>query len=185
MQPVPNVEHAVVPTTRARYFHRHLFLSLLPLLIVAALASVPRMAHAQNVIGVHTLSRHQPHRDYQKEENYGLYYRTDEGIEVGGYRNTLDDTSLYVAQTWQWRWFSASLGLLSGYQKRNVQVPCTDGSNNYCWETRGNTRGAIGPLIAVSVTSPPLGGVSARLNVIPGFLVDSPSVFHLSLEHPL
>jgi hypothetical protein len=161
---------------------RHIFLLLATLL---ASASLVPMARAQSAIGVHTVTRHHPQRDYYQEENYGLYYRTAGGIEIGGYRNTLDRASFYVTQTWQWQWFSASLGLTSGYQKHEVEVPCTDGSAGPCHETRGITRGAIGPLAAVSATTPPWFGISARLTILPGFLVDSSTIYHLSFEHPL
>jgi hypothetical protein len=186
---MPDLLHAPPLLPRSltrRYFDRHFFqfLPMLPM-VVAALTTMPQTAHAQRAIGVHTVSRHEPQRDYHQEENYGLYYRTAGGIEVGGYRNTLDRTSFYVTQTFRWHWLSASLGLISGYQEKEVQVPCQDGSAGPCHETRGVTPGAIGPLAAVSVTTPPLLGISMRLTVLPGFLVNSSTIYHLSLEHPL
>jgi hypothetical protein len=183
MQPFP---HEVLarpprPQTPARFAPPGLLMTALAAALIAPMPA----AQAQSAIGIHTISRHDPRRGHHQEENYGLYYRTAGGIEFGGYRNTLDRPSFYLAQTWTWHWLSATLGLLSGYQERQVQVACTDGSAGPCYETRGHTAGAIGPLAAVSATTPPLWGVSARLTIIPGFLVNSSSVYHLSFEHPM
>jgi hypothetical protein len=163
-------------------FNRQIFfaLSFVPMLLAA-----PQTSLAQGVIGVHTISRHDPPRRDHQEQNWGLYYRTAGGIEFGGYRNTLDRASFYVTQTWRWHWLSASLGLLTGYDKREEKVDCEDGSPGPCYETRGNTSGKVGPLAALSVTAPPLWGVSPRLTILPGFLVNSMTVYHLSFEHPL
>lgn len=163
-------------------FQRQIFFALA---FVPVLMSVPRTADAQSAIGVHTISRHEPRRDYHQEENYGIYYRTAGGVEFGYYRNTLDRPTFYLAQTWRWHFLSATLGVLTGYQKHKVQVPCEDGSAGPCHETRGNTHGKLGPLAAVSATTPPLWGVSARLTVLPGFLVESSTVYHLSFEYPM
>lgn len=168
-----------------RYLDHFQRRSLLALALVSALMSMTQPVSAQSAIGVHTITRHQPQRDYHQEENYGLYYRTAGGIEFGGYRNTLDRPTFYIAQNWNWHFLSATLGVLTGYKKHQVQVACTDGSAGPCHETRGNTNGAIGPLAAVSATTPPLWGVAARLTVLPGFLVNSSTVYHLSFEHPM
>jgi hypothetical protein len=168
-----------------RYLDRFQRKILLVLAVVPVVMSTAQTASAQGTLGVHTITRHEPRRDYHQEENYGLYYRTAGGIEFGGYRNTLDRPTFYLAQTWQWHFLSATLGVLTGYRKRQVEVPCVDGSAGPCYETRGNTNGMLGPLAAVSATTPPLWGVAARLTVLPGFLVNSSTVYHLSFEHPM
>lgn len=67
--------------------------------IAAALLCALSPADAQ-VLGMHTASVHVPSYSWQSNENPGLYLRTQSGLTVGAYRNTLSRQTVYAGWTW-------------------------------------------------------------------------------------
>lgn len=119
--------------------------------------------------GLHAHSMHVPARDLDNNENWGLYARTESGLTVGGYRNTLRRNSFYAGQTLQlWGPVDVTLGGITGYQIKDGE---------------GWSRNAIAPLVALSIASPvKVLGVTPRVTVVPGHLVKARTVIHLSAE---
>lgn len=168
--------------------------------LVAILALLCLPAHAETVIGLHTVSIHAPQRA-QQNENAGLYIRSASGVEAGAYRNSVGRNTFYISQEFGLLEGSAGklglqVGLATGYQKR-----CTETSAVYPvhhtqkgerehdeWvkhthiDCKGFSRGAITPMAGFTYT-PNLSfmGVVPRLQFIPG-LKNHSSVVHLTLE---
>jgi hypothetical protein len=143
------------------------------------------------VIGLHLFSTHVPNMESTNNVNPGLYARTADGWQAGVYMNTLDRTSVYVAKAFSHGPFSLVLGAMSGYQEKTTEVPAVgaDGScktTGYapCYQTQGHTRGAIGPMLALSYAAPEILGTTPRLSVMPGW-GDTHTVIHLSVEWKL
>jgi hypothetical protein len=142
------------------------------------LGTLPNKCKAQTV-GVHIATKH--FDDHSHTSTPGLYAVLPVGVlggrvVLGGYRNSLTTpkrrTSFYVAQTWEWGRYSAMVGVVSGYHVEE------DSCGERCVRKWGHTRGALGPIAAVSVAWPeakPLLGAVPRLSLIPAGV-------HLSLE---
>lgn len=141
------------------------------------------MIIASLVIGVHLASVHFPQESYQNNINPGWYVKTDSGVTLGVYKNTIRRTSFYLAQTFSHEPFSLTLGVISGYQKKTYMGTCYDGNigtpSDPC--SMGNSPGAIAPLIVPSV----LFWETMRLSLIPGIpgVKNSHNALHLSLEY--
>ncbi|KNZ33325.1 MAG: hypothetical protein AD742_06980 [Methylibium sp. NZG] len=71
-------------------------------------------AHADTV-GLHLASVHVPQRQFNNV-NPGLYYRSDAGWTVGGYRNSLRRTSVYGGYTLEYGPLALTAGAVTGYQ---------------------------------------------------------------------
>lgn len=134
----------------------------LGLMLVIALCTLSTCAYGQTVVGVHLVSHHIPTRSDQNNLNLGAYVRTENGITLGAYRNTLSRTSVYAGLTLERGPFALTAGAVTGYRKDD--------------RGRGFSKSALTPMLAPSVR-----WGSARLSFIPGVGV-SPSVLHLSLE---
>ena len=154
-----------------------------PIIAAIAAACVACSAHAQ-VIGVNLVSRHFPARSYQNNFNPGAYVKWDNGIVLGGYRNTLWRPSFYAGYVLESGPFALTIGAVTGYQRRTTAVPCTRAGYTGCTEWHGYSNGYLTPMFSPSVRLPSIAGVTPRLSYIPGFGV-SPSVVHLSLEFSL
>lgn len=166
--------------------------SVFMVLAAASLMTCSKPASAQQTtMGVHLYSVHAPAKDYQNNENPGLYIRTAEGWTAGVYRNTLRRTSVYAGYTVDYAPFSLTVGAISGYQRKYERVvagpngECDNGTGfRYCTQQTGATRGAITLLLAPSVALPPVLGAVPRVSYVPG-LAGAANVFHLSLERKL
>lgn len=143
-------------------------------------------------IGIHTLTKHEVDHDYN-EKNWGLQVQLDNGVMFGGYRNSYSRDSFYIANTWEYGWLKGHLGVVSGYQRKTETTVSTEkfsvkqsngatATYTYIYKettTRGSQRGALGPLLAFSIE--PDWAVRPKLTVIPGFLFNQPTVYHLLL----
>lgn len=132
------------------------------------------------ILGIHLISYHAPAKDYQNNENWGVYAAYN-NFTVGAYRNTLRRTSLYAGYNVQlWGPIDITLGGVSGYQKKSETELCGPiGVSDWfvtCQVQHGYSRGAVSLLAAPSVHYGPV-----RLWFIPSVGRTS-SVFHLSLE---
>lgn len=135
-------------------------------LTMAVVTFVSPPAHA-GTLGLHVGSQHFPNRPRLANANPGLYYKADNGVTVGAFRNSLSRSSVYLAYTANvWGPLDLTVGAISGYRLRNGY-----GFNN----------AHLAPLIAPSVRLPRLGGVTPRLTFIPP-MKNVTAVVHLSLE---
>lgn len=139
-------------------------------------------AHAQT-FGLHLASVHLPARPDQNNVNPGFYLKTEDGLTVGIYRNTLRRTSVYAGLTAEAGPFALTLGVTSGYQKKRRAVSCEsiNMKGNHCWWDTGSSRGALQPFLSPSVRLPQVAGITPRISFMPGFGVSS-NVLHLSVE---
>ena len=121
-------------------------------------------------LGVHAGSAHFPGGSYQNNFNPGVYLRTDDGITVGGYYNTLRRLSLYAGYTFEYGPLGLLGGVVTGYQPKTI-----DGLSY------GQGK-ALTPMLALSLQLPPLGGFKPMVMLVPAFR-SSPAVLHLAFEH--
>jgi hypothetical protein len=136
------------------------------------------------LVGLHLFSDHHPSLPYQNNHNLGAYVETVEGWTVGGYRNTLDRTSLYAGWTWRpVNHLALTLGGVSGYRKETRAISCPELYRRHkikaqagCYETLGWSNHAIAPMVAPSLEAGP-----ARLWYIPK-AGNASSVIHLSVQ---
>lgn len=126
-------------------------------------------AHAAT-FGVHAGSTHFPGGSYQNNFNPGVYLRTDDGLTIGGYYNTLRRVSLYAGYTFEYGPLGLMGGVVTGYQPKNI-----DGLSY------GQGK-ALTPMLALSLRLPPLGGFKPMVMLVPPFR-SSPAVLHLAFEH--
>lgn len=140
-----------------------------PLIGFALFAFLSCSAQAAT-FGVHLGSAHYPKGSYQNNFNPGMYVRTDDGITVGAYYNTLRRTSVYAGYTFEYGPVGLLGGLVTGYQPKLID------SVNY---GQGKT---LTPMLAMSLRLPPLGGFKPMVMLVPPFR-SSPAVFHLAFEH--
>lgn len=144
-------------------------------------------------IGVHVGSVHVPARDYFNG-NIGLYVRSDSGIELGYYKNSIRRDSFYLAQQFDVGPFQVAVGGVTGYQKkcrqdtyvstgdfvtpsgRTVKRTVTTKGPEIC---RGQSRGYVMPFIAPSYAFDPVMGLTPRVTV---FFGGKSTVAHLGLE---
>lgn len=96
--------------------------------------------------------------------------RSDDGITVGTYYNTLRRTSVYAGYTYQYGPLGLMGGLVTGYQPKLI-----DGV------TYGQGK-TLTPMLALSLSLPPLGGFKPMVMLVPPFR-SSPAVLHLAFEH--
>ena len=139
-------------------------------------------AHAQT-FGLHLASVHIPARPDQNNFNPGFYLKTEDGLTVGVYHNTLRRPSIYFGMTAESGPFALTLGVTTGYQRRRRGVACQDINRvgKGCWYDTGSARGALQPFLSPSVRLPQVAGITPRISFMPGFGVSS-SVLHLSVE---
>jgi hypothetical protein len=98
--------------------------ALQPSRLIATLAACPALLlcaapAAADTVGYHLVSAHIPAKDYNNI-NPGIYYRLDEGVVGGVYRNSFKRASVYVGYTWLYKDFGLTLGAVTGY-KNSVQ----------------------------------------------------------------
>lgn len=170
------------------------------LLAILALLCLP--AHAETVIGLHTLSIHAPQRA-QQNENAGVYVR-NASVEVGLYRNSVGRNTFYISQEFTLLEGSAGklglqIGAATGYQHKCNVSPATvkvhhivatpEEYKEYDITTqmervqcKGFSRGAVTPMAGFTYT-PNIAfmGIVPRLQFVPGQKNHS-SVVHLTLE---
>jgi hypothetical protein len=156
-------------------------------ILIAALSCTLASARAAT-IGVDIGSHHFPEATYLHDVNPGLYVRLDNGATGGFYLNSLGRLSLHAGYTAPFGPFALTVGIISGYQIRHTYstVPCGPGQPAMVctMETHyGDTRGAIGLLLAPSVALPSVFGVAPRLTVLPKLGAEGHTAVHLSLEH--
>lgn len=132
---------------------------------------VAECAKAEPVVGLHIASHHWPAKDYQNNDNPGLYVRLDSGFTAGFYRNTLRRTSFYAGWTWEYGPFAITAGGITGYKRQ-----CD--AQGMCW---GSSRTAVMPMLAPSVRLPEVLGVHPRIWYTPR-IGSTSSVIHLSIE---
>ena len=126
-------------------------------------------AHAAT-FGVHLGSVHYPGGSYQNNFNPGVYLRTDDGITVGTYYNTLRRISVYAGYTYEYGPVGLMGGVVTGYQPKLI-----DGLSY------GQGK-ALTPMLALSLRLPPLGGFKPMVMLVPAFR-SSPAVLHLAFEY--
>ena len=120
--------------------------------------------------GIHAGSAHFPGGSYQNNFNPGVYLRTDDGITIGTYYNTLRRVSFYAGYTFEYGPVGVLGGLITGYQPKLI-----DGLSY------GQGK-ALTPMLAASLKLPPLGGFKPMLMLVPPFR-SSPAVLHIAFEH--
>lgn len=134
-------------------------------------------------IGLHVASVHLPQADYLHDINPGVYATTTQGITAGVYRNSFQRRSYYLGYTLNYGPFSLTAGGITGYQMKNV--PCIGDragkGYTYCYD--GNSRGAVGLLVAPSVRLPTFAAITPRVTLLPQFTAKGHTVIHLSIEH--
>ena len=132
-------------------------------------ACLSSVGHAA-IFGVHMGSAHYPGGSYQNNFNPGVYLRTEDGITVGAYYNTLRRASVYAGYTYQYGPFGLLGGVVTGYQPKLIN---------------GLTYGqgkALTPMLALSLQLPAMGGFKPMVMLVPPFQ-SSPAVLHLAFEH--
>ena len=138
-------------------------------ILVAVIVISSCAAHAAT-LGLHAISAHFPSGSYQNNFNPGLYLRTDDGITIGGYYNTLRRFSLYAGYTFEYGPLGLLGGVVTGYQPKNI---------NGLSYGQGK---ALTPMLALSLRLPPLGGFKPMVMLVPPFR-SSPAVLHFAFEH--
>jgi hypothetical protein len=133
-------------------------------------------------LGLHVATVHLPQADYLHNTNPGVYARLDNGITFGAYRNSFGRTSAYLAYTYEYGFAALTVGGITGYQMKDV--PCVGDrarmGYDYCYD--GNSRGAVGLLIAPSVRLPEVLGITPRITLLPQFSAKGHTAIHLSIE---
>lgn len=136
--------------------------------VAAVIALCAATAAQATTFGAHIGSQHFPAKDGDNNANSGLYVRFDNGVTLGGYRNTIRRNSVYLGYSIDAGAFGVTVGGITGYQQK-------DG--------KGHSRGAVSPLLALSVVSPvSIAGLTPRLAYVPGHLVKAADVVHLMVE---
>jgi len=146
----------------------HRILAVLCLVLVGI--GLGMCAHAEPLtVGLHVHSVHVPAKESDSNQNWGLYVRTETGLTIGMYRSTIRRNAPYIGQTFSlYGPVNLTLGVIGSYQRKNGE---------------GWSRGYFGPLSALSIASPvQVMGVTPRLTLVPGHLVKSRTVLHLSME---
>lgn len=138
--------------------------------VAIALAACLSCSGYAATFGTHIGSAHYPGASYQNNFNPGIYVRSDDGITVGTYYNTLRRTSVYAGYTYQYGPLGLMGGLVTGYQPKLI-----DGV------TYGQGK-TLTPMLALSLSLPPLGGFKPMVMLVPPFR-SSPAVLHLAFEH--
>ena len=138
-------------------------------LVIATAVLSGGTAHA-TTLGLHAGSAHFPSGSYQNNFNPGVYLRTDDGLTIGGYYNTLRRVSVYAGYTFEYGPLGLMGGVVTGYQPKNIN------SLSY-----GQGK-ALTPMLALSLRLPPLGGFKPMLMLVPPFR-SSPAVLHMAFEH--
>lgn len=133
------------------------------------------------IIGLHLFSVHVPASTNDHGQNYGLYVQSRTGLVVGGFKNSLQRPSFYIAQTWAWpiqENISANIliGGISGYDIRTTTWRYFDSHGKLVTQTEeyGKWNSKIGPLVSPSV----LFFNTVRISVLPA----THTAIHLSLE---
>lgn len=137
-------------------------------ILVAVVVISGCTAHA-DTLGLHAGSAHFPSGSYQNNFNPGLYLRTDDGITIGGYYNTLRRFSFYAGYTFEYGPLGLLGGVATGYQPKNI--------NGLSY---GHGK-ALTPMLVLSLRLPPLGGLKPMVMLVPPFR-SSPAVLHLAFE---
>jgi len=135
--------------------------------IALVLCCLAFAATAQTTIGVHTVSIHAPDNGKVNNVNPGGYVSFENCATVGFYRNSLRRMSVYAGCTMERGIAGLTIGGVTGYDK----------------EHGGHSNAPVAPLLALHLKSPvEFFGATPRLTYIPGRLVKSADVLHLSLQ---
>ena len=142
---------------------------ILAFIVLCVFAAVLGTCARAAEFGLHVHSLHVPAKEGDSNQNYGLYVRTETGLTFGMYRSTIRRNAPYIGQTFRlYGPVDLTLGVIGSYQRKNGE---------------GWSRGYFGPLAALSVASPvQVMGVTPMLTLVPGHLVKSRTVLHLSIE---
>lgn len=146
---------------------------------------------ASVTLGLHLASAHFPERDFSPV-NPGIYFRTEQGLTGGFYRNSLGRITAYGGWEWQAGPVGFSLGLASGYQTQTrtvscakatflADIPLADRGREGCTNKEG-ANAYLQPLATLSYRLPSIRGVVPRLEAIPPLGRRSVSVLAFSLE---
>ncbi len=134
-------------------------------LVLCCLGLAAFEARAETVFGVHVASAHLPDNGRVSNVNPGAYVSFDNCATVGFYRNSLRRVSVYAGCTLERGIAGVTLGGVTGYEKAHG----------------GHSNSPFAPLLALHLKSPvSFMGVTPRLTYIPGHLVKSADVFHIS-----
>lgn len=137
--------------------------------IFLALAALVSFTAEGATFGVHLGSSHYPAASYQNNFNPGMYVRTDDGITVGTYYNTLRRPSVYAGYTLEYGSFGLLGGVITGYSPKII---------NGLSYGQGK---ALTPMVALSLRLPNLGGFVPMVMLVPPFQ-SSPAVLHIAFE---
>ena len=139
------------------------------------------------VLGVHLVSMHVPSEPPDNNDNFGAYAKFGNGITLGGYRNTIRRDTYYAGYTWERGPLAVMLGVATGYQRKTSPGETVWAGNPslltyFPGPTTGLSRGAVTPMLALSVRLPfDVDGVAPRVTTVPG-IMGARTVFNLSLE---
>jgi len=139
------------------------------------------------VLGIHLVSAHLPALNEQNNLNLGVSVRTESGLVVGVYKNTLGRTSVYAVKRLNLIGpLDIDLGLATGYQKKTEYFDCSQQTTNpdwtTCWRTPGVSNGYFIPVVSPSIRFSEVAGVVPRIHFVPSIFSGKSSVFHLSIE---
>lgn len=87
---------------------------LLCLVLLAAATFTLAPSAGAATIGLHIASHHAPAKNYNNA-NPGIYYRSNEGWTIGGYRNSLRKNSVYAGYTWKFGVLDVTTAGVTGY----------------------------------------------------------------------
>lgn len=147
-------------------------------LLGLTLASAAVCARGQT-IGVHLTSWHAAGGEGSwNNQNYGLYLRTEDGLTLGGYRNSRNFWSNYAGWTLGDQW-ALTLGVVTGYDKVVAKgtgdyeaMRCEHGCRMV------SLKQVLSPLVVPSVKLPLTDHFALRLSL----MVGRPTALHLSAE---
>ena len=122
--------------------------------------------YTPKVIGIHIGSHHFNNSvRHWNNDNKGIYFRWENGIQIGSVRNSENKQSIYIANLWERTLTEkfkvhATLGMISGYDVKPVI-----------------------PLITIGITSKILGSWHVSTSVLPKPRKKGSAALHLTLEH--
>lgn len=141
------------------------------------------------ILGAHLVSSHVPAREGQNNLNLGAYVQFENGVTLGGYRNTLHRNSFYIAETVDAGQFSLTLGLISGYEERRTYryaapgETCNAAGHTRCWQDEGFAKHKWTLMATPSYRFAPIAGITPRVSIVPRLgKTEGSTAIHLSLE---
>lgn len=152
-----------------------------------ALAALLLAGSAQaQTVGLHLGSVHVPRRADQQDFNPGFYFKAEDGLTAGIYRNTIGRTSVYAGYTADAGPFSLTAGLITGYQHHANCITAWIGGppaklGQVCGTSRGS-QGAVTAFLNPSMRLPIVLGLTPRLTLVPPWCRGDVTTLHLSIE---